>query len=77
VDRFLLKTCCYAVSATVNDAIGSDYSQSRGSHAQNRKGAVRSEETKKVSPRIMGHIFCPAGSGFPENSKIDLVILFG
>jgi hypothetical protein len=49
----------------------------RGSHAQNRKGAVRSEETKKVSPRIMGHIFCPAGSGFPENSKIDLVILFG
>jgi len=49
----------------------------RGSHAQNRKGAVRSEETKQVSPRIMGDTLGRALSGFPENSKTDLVVLFG
>jgi hypothetical protein len=66
----------------VNDVTASDYSLStrlkqsdwRESHAQDHKGTVRSEETKEVSPRIMGLPLCRALCGFPEKSKTDLVI---
>jgi len=73
---------CSRMLLGVNDVTASDYSLStrlkqsdwRENHAQDHKGTVRSEETKEVSPRIMGLPLCRALCDFPEKSKTDLVI---
>jgi hypothetical protein len=84
VERFLLEKVGRGIRQ-VNGATAIDYllstqlkqSDWRESHVQDHKGTVRPQETKEVWLWIMGHLLCLALRGFTENSKTDLVVLFG
>ena len=79
VDRFLLKKVGRGIiqPSTIYSQHGLKQSDWRESHVQDHKGTVRPQETKEVWLWIMGHLLCLALRGFTENSKTDLVVLFG
>jgi hypothetical protein len=82
VDRFLLKKVgrgIIQVKTGIDYLLSTQLKQSdwRESHVQDHKRTVRSQETKEIWLWIMGHLLCRALCGFTENSKTDLVVLFG